>query len=343
MAAPFVHLHSQFQAGAQAPGLLGNALFELLAAVQAQGSIQRAAGVLGVSYRHLWGALKRWEQTLGQPLVGWTQGHPARLTPLGLRLLAGERLVRARQAPQIDGLRAEMEQALIEALEVPVPAPLALTVLASPEPLLAALRERLRQARGLHLRLLPETSWGALRALAEGRCDVAAVHRPPPGTVFDAALAALLGGGRHQVLAQVQRQMGLMVAPGNPHGLQVAAALLRPGLRVLQRPAGSGTRALFELLLPAGSSAPAAAGEEPSHEAAAVAVACGLGDVALGSEAAARAAGLDFVPLLADGWLLLCATAALQHAAVQALQQALQTAAWHDSVAALPGHRVVPE
>jgi putative molybdopterin biosynthesis protein len=341
MAAPHVHLQSHFQAAAQPAGAVGNALFDLLAAVHAEGSIQRAATALGVSYRHVWGALKRWEAELGQPLVGWTQGHPARLTPAGLRLLIAERMLRARQGPQIDALRAEMEQVLVGTLEAPLPV---LAVAASPEPLLAALRQQGAATRQIHLRLLPDTSWGALRALSEGRCSVAAVHRPPPGTVFDAALADLQRGGAHRVLARVQRQMGLMLAAGNPRQLQVAAALTQPGLRVVVRPPGSGSRALLEKCLPPpGVVALRDTVEEPSHEAAALAVACGLGHAAFGSEAAARAAGLAFVPLLADDWLLLCAAPALADAAVQALQRALQAPAWQAAVAALPGHRVVPE
>ena len=338
MAAPHVHLQFQFADAAQADGALDHPLLAMLAAVQAAGSIQRAAAALGVSYRHLWGALKRWEGQLGQPLVLWTQGHPARLTPAALRLLTGTRLACARQAAQIDALRAAMDQALATALGT---APPALAIVASPEPVLALLRRRLQAAGLLHLQLQADTSWGALRALAEGRCAVAAVHRPPPGTPFDAGLAALLAGGAHRVLLRVQRRQGLMLAPGNPLLLEVPAALARPGVRVVGRPAGSGTRALLEQWL--AGTALALVAEEPSHDAAATAVACGLGDAAPGTEAAALAAGLHFVPLLHDDWLLLAASAALHQPAVQTLQQQLQAPAWHAAVATLPGHRVVPD
>lgn len=80
MRAQGVHLHHTLQSGHQHGGELGHPLFELLAAVQASGSIQRAAASLGGSYRHAWASLKRWESGLGRPLVVWTQGHPARLT-----------------------------------------------------------------------------------------------------------------------------------------------------------------------------------------------------------------------------------------------------------------------
>ncbi|MCW8200330.1 LysR family transcriptional regulator, partial [Verminephrobacter aporrectodeae subsp. tuberculatae] len=42
-----------------------NPLPELLQAVAGQGSISGAARRLDLSYRHVWGALKRWEEQLG--------------------------------------------------------------------------------------------------------------------------------------------------------------------------------------------------------------------------------------------------------------------------------------
>ena len=54
---------------AAAPALIRNPLLDLLQAVSAQGSISAAARVLGLSYRHVWGELKRWEGELGQPLI----------------------------------------------------------------------------------------------------------------------------------------------------------------------------------------------------------------------------------------------------------------------------------
>ena len=63
-----------------------NPLPEMLEAVAQQGSISAAARTLGMSYRHVWGALKHWQEVMGEPLVTWSQGQPARLTrPMGQR------------------------------------------------------------------------------------------------------------------------------------------------------------------------------------------------------------------------------------------------------------------
>ena len=47
--------------------LIRNPLIDLLQAVRASGSISGAAKLLDLSYRHVWGELKRWEQTLAHP------------------------------------------------------------------------------------------------------------------------------------------------------------------------------------------------------------------------------------------------------------------------------------
>ena len=53
---------------------LHHPLLAMLAAVHASGSISGAARRLELSYRHVWGELKRWEAELGQPLVLWVEG-----------------------------------------------------------------------------------------------------------------------------------------------------------------------------------------------------------------------------------------------------------------------------
>ena len=63
--------------------LIRNPLMELLHAVREHGSISAAARALGFSYRHVWGELKRWEQTLGHPLVTGDQGRSAQLSEFG--------------------------------------------------------------------------------------------------------------------------------------------------------------------------------------------------------------------------------------------------------------------
>ncbi len=57
--------------------LIRNPLLDTLHAVQQHGSISAAARSLQLSYRHVWGELKRWEQQLGNELLVWEQGPVA--------------------------------------------------------------------------------------------------------------------------------------------------------------------------------------------------------------------------------------------------------------------------
>jgi putative molybdopterin biosynthesis protein len=77
---------------------------------------------------------------------------------------------------------------------------------------------------------------------------------------------------------------------------------------------------------------------EDSHLAVAAAVASGAADTGLGIEAAAARFGLGFVPLIEEDYYLVCLRDALDHPAVQKLQQVLQGPAWRDTLADVPGY-----
>ena len=110
-----VHLHYAFEPGEQRGARVASPLFDLLSAVQDGGSIQHAAQRLGCSYRHLWGALKKWEAALDEPLILWSRGQCARLTPFAERLLLAERHARTRMQPHIEALRTELARVLADA------------------------------------------------------------------------------------------------------------------------------------------------------------------------------------------------------------------------------------
>jgi putative molybdopterin biosynthesis protein len=340
MKARGVHLQYQFEREAQQGAALHNPLFDLLSAVHDCGSIQHAAKALGASYRHVWGSLKRWEDELGEPLVTWAQGQPARLTPFADRLLWAEKRARARLTPHIEALRAELGRVLTEALDG---SQQVLTIHASHDLALPRLREA-AAAQGLHIELRFAGSMDALRALAEGRCTVAGFHVPPLADSRNRiarALKPLLKPGKHKLIGCMTRRIGLIVAAGNPLGVGSLADL--PRLRFVQRQAGSGTRLLTEhLLAEAGIDPATIAGfdgaAEDSHLAVAAAVASGAGDAGFGVEAAARQFGLHFLPLIDEGYYLVCLKDLLEHPAVGRLRERLRSPAWPALLAELPGY-----
>ena len=156
----------------------------------------------------------------------------------------------------------------------------------------------------------------------------------------------LLKPGVHKLIGCVRRCQGLMVAPGNPlgvHGLADLAPVPGRTLRFINRQAGSGTRVLMDHLLAAQGLAPEAiAGwfdaPEDSHLAVAAALASGAADAGPGIEAAARAFGLGFVPLIDEDYFLVCLKDALDHPAVAKLRAALADPAWVQALQGLPGY-----
>ena len=112
-----VELSYALASGRAPEALIRNPLMELLAAVRAEGSISGAARELGFSYRHVWGELERWERELGQSLIVWGRGQPARLTDFADKLLWAERQVQARLAPQIAALHFDLERAFAIAFD----------------------------------------------------------------------------------------------------------------------------------------------------------------------------------------------------------------------------------
>ncbi len=346
MKARGVHLQYSFEADGQRGAVMHNPLFELLSAVHEHGSIQHAAKALGASYRHIWGTLKRWEEVMGEPLVTWAQGQPARLTPFADRLLWAETRARTRLTPHIEALRAELERVLAEALDG---SQHVLTVFASHDLALPLLRDLASGQHGLHIDLRFAGSVDALQALSQGRCLVAGFHVPPlkgGSALFAAAIKPLLKPGLHKLIGCVRRTQGLMVHKRNPHhlrGLPDLALAAGCEARFVNRQSGSGTRLLMDHLLAEQGIDPHTIrgyfdAPEDSHLAVAAAVASGVGDVGPGIEAAAQQFGLDFIPLIAEDYYLVCLKDALDHPAVQKLRQALVDPAWATALQGLPGY-----
>lgn len=334
-----VRLLYRFGDGQQDGSDIENPLFDMLAAVAGEGSIQGAAKRLNLSYRHLWGSLKEWESVLGEALITWIRGQPARLTPFAERLLWSERQARVRLQPHIEALRSELRRVLDEALDGDMQV---LRVDASHDLLLPSLQQQ-AAGNGLHMDLRFAGSLDALRSLAEGRCLVAGFHVPPMSRSehYARALKAHLQPGRHKLIGAMKRIQGLMVAPGNPLRLQALTEVAAQRLRFIGREEGSGTHLLLEHLLEREQLSPPqlhTISQEISHLAAATAVASGRGDVALGIEAAARRLGLDFIPLVEEDYFLACLSDALATPAVTLLRLCLQRPEWQHLLQQTPGY-----
>jgi putative molybdopterin biosynthesis protein len=320
----------------------------LLQAVSTQGSISAGARLLGLSYRHVWGELKRWELELGGELLIWEKGQSARLSEFGSKLMWAERQAQARLAPQIEALRAELERSFSVAFD---DASHVVTLYASHDDALSQLREA--SLPSLHLDIRFTGSVDAIRALNEGRCVMAGFHtleNSVKGTLTERIYKPLLKPGLHKIIGFASRTQGLMVAPGNPLNLKGLSdlVLLQQGKKPHSKPLfanralGTGTRVVLdELLAAAGLNATDITGydhTEPSHAAVAHAVLSGQADVGLGIQAAAVQAGLDFVPLVQENYHLVCLKSALTQPSIVALQAMLKTPQWQKTMTSIPGY-----
>jgi len=332
-----------------------NPLIDLLQAIATHGSISAAARALHLSYRHVWGELKRWEQVLGSELLVWEKGQSARLTEFGSKLMWAEGQAQARLAPQIEALRSELERAFAVAFD---PDAHVVTLYASHDHALGELRELAlangpdefaeKQGQQLHLDMRFCGSVDAIRGLNEGRCVMAGfhtLHSPAPGSLAEKTYKSLLKPGLHKIIGFASRMQGLMVARGNPLGLHQLQDVAGTKARFVNRALGTGTRVVLDgLLEQAGIASQTLSGyenTEPSHSAVAHAIASGAADAGLGIESAARSQGLEFVPLAQEQYHLVCLKSALEDPAIRALLTLLQSARWQAHLAAMPGYAPV--
>ena len=144
-------------------------------------------------------------------------------------------------------------------------------------------------------------SLSGLVALRDGLCHLSGCHLldPDSGEYTLPWIERVLPGQAVEVVRLVHREQGLIVAAGNPLGIEGLADL--PRLRYVNRQRGAGTRVLLDHKLKLIDLEPESVDgyerEEPTHLAVAAAIAAGRADTGLGVMAAARAFGLDFVPV----------------------------------------------
>ena len=323
--------------------LLRNALMDLLQAVREQGSIAAAAKTLGMSYRHVWGELKKWEVRLNQNLIVWEKGMPAELSEFASKLLWAERQAQARLAAPIEALMAELERTFAVAFD---PEAHLLTLYASHDDALVRLRE-FTANQALHLDIRFCGSVDAVRALNEGRCELAGFHtlsQPKQNSLSAQTYKPLLKPGQHKLIGFAQRTQGLLVKPGNPLNIHSLQDVMTKRLRYVNRGLGTGTRLLLdELLANQGLAADQLMGyehQELSHSAVANCIASGQADAGLAIESAALSSGLDFVPLASENYWLVCLKSALDSPPVQALRKQLASPEWQLTLQEMLGYQV---
>ncbi len=183
---------------------------------------------------------------------------------------------------------------------------------------------------GSGLASLTEGTARGVDRLLRGEVIAAAVHfhsfAISEDSADDANVAAVraMPGLHDAVLVGVaRREQGLLLAPGNPKQLNSLADVLASGAKMAVRQPGAGAQMLLEVLLArAGAGLKDLRRLEPpclTGPDLAAAIRAGKADCGVATRAAAKSAGLDFVPLLFENFDLLMRQRSYFRPSMQAL------------------------
>jgi molybdenum cofactor synthesis domain-containing protein len=189
-------------------------------------------------------------------------------------------------------------------------------------------------------------SLGGLLALRKGNAHLAGSHLldSETGDYNTSYIRRYLPGVEIRLVNLVYREQGLIIARGNPRGVTGLQDLPRPDLSFVNRQAGSGTRILLDWQLKQLGIDPRRISgyerEEYTHMAVAVDVLSGTADAGMGIYAAARALGLDFLPVTTERYDLVIPAVHFEGPLVQTLLQLISSEEFKNQVMALGGYNV---
>jgi putative molybdopterin biosynthesis protein len=219
-------------------------------------------------------------------------------------------------------------------------------VIAGCDPAIGLLTRMTERLSGTDVVAVPASSRRAVEWLKDGKVHLAGSHLEDPisGEFNLPYLRQLMPDADLAVVTFARWEEGFVVAAGNPLRIRSADDLARPGVRLINRERGSGSRALLDTLLRKAGIASAtvegygnAAG---GHLAAASSVAAGQADCCVATPSAARAFGLDFVPLRAERFDFAFRREFLELPAVRCLLDVLQRASLRRKLESMAGYDV---
>ncbi|BCR03254.1 molybdopterin biosynthesis protein [Desulfuromonas versatilis] len=275
-------------------------------------------------------------------------GEEAMAVPLGRGPGMITNLTRAQALVRVPAGSEGLEQDERVSAELLVPAPLLESVLVhvgSHDNTLDLLSNEL-MGRGEPLRLVSSNvgSLGGLTALRAGSAMFAGVHLfdPQSGDFNFPFLEKYLPGLEVVVVNLAIRHQGLIVPAGNPKNIRDIHDLAREDVGFINRQRGAGTRILLDYHLKQAGIAPARVRgyerEEYTHMAVAVNVLTGSADAALGIRSAAKALGLDFVPLARERYDLVIPARFTEDHKILTLIELLQSEPLIKQIDALGGY-----
>ena len=332
----------RWRMGARQPLDFQPEFFALLQEIEASGSLFTAAKTLGISYRYAWGLMREWSKRIGQPVAELHRGRGTKLTPLGVKLLWGQKRVNARLGPELESLASELNSE-IAAMASARP-DLLVRAYASHGLAVGILRDLLNARTDVHLDLQFRGSLESLRLFRSGKCDIAGFHFPygELGVRLASRYRHLLHPEQDALIHVVDREQGILVAPGNPKNLHAVSDLAGKNVVFINREPGAGTRLILDALLQAAGVEPGSIhgydNEEFTHTAVAATVASGAADAGFGIRAAAARLSLEFISIVRERYLFAVRKETVQTPPVSSVRGVLKSREFRKAVASLPGY-----
>jgi putative molybdopterin biosynthesis protein len=201
-----------------------------------------------------------------------------------------------------------------------------------------------RRGSGYTLSSAHVGSMGGIFALKRGETHLAGMHLldEESGVYNIPYLERFLPEMELYLVHLAKRELGLIVAPGNPLGIFSLEDFYRQDVVFINRQRGAGTRIFLDFMLQKKMLDPAGIRgyerEEYNHLSVAAAVAAGSADVGLGIRAAAVALGVDFIPIAQESYELAIPADFYHSAKCGELLEIIALPAFRESVEKMGGY-----
>ena len=189
-------------------------------------------------------------------------------------------------------------------------------------------------------------SMGGIMAIRRGEAHAAGCHllNTDNGEYNVSFIKKYFPRGGVKLVRCVGRQQGMMVAKGNPLGIEAFADIAKPGVRYVNRQRGSGTRILTDYLCKQNELDTAAIygydREELTHTSVAAQIVSGSADAGMGIYSAAKLYDLDFIPICIEEYDLIVPDHAWDTPQVRAMLETMKSDAFREKILSLGGYTV---
>lgn len=318
----------------------------LLEAVRKYGSLKQATENVGLSYRHAWGLLRKWEGRFHTPLVKMNRGRnsDAHLTEFGQKLLEAKHELLSLVSPLLLQQSGKLNDNLNDYLSNKILSPVRL--FASHDMAITHLIDLIGEQHSGLVQYQTHGSLESLRHIANAQCEIAGFHFPieSRGTSVEKKYRQWVISSDLSCVHVAIRSQGLIIQKDNPKNISCFNDLAKRSVRFINRQKESGTRILFDNLLEENSllanSIKGYNNEEFTHIAVAAMVASGAADVGIGIHAAANKFGLTFIPLIHEKYVLAFSPDIKSDIKKIFIEQ-LRSDAFLNQIAKLPGYDVL--